>query len=169
MEIKTKILFEDIKEYYFYHYRRKVLGYFIFLIVIFIVTLFYLGNQNGDEFDIYMFLISIVLGIIVSSVFSCLYILYLLWYGKRLLKSNKLYSYEQTYIFDDEGIFNKSEIGEVKVKWKDFYKTAETNKAFIIYVSRYQAFIIPKREINENQGIEYIRNLLKNSLNSGSK
>ncbi|HEY9062307.1 MAG TPA: YcxB family protein [Pseudobacteroides sp.] len=169
MEIKTKMLFEDIKAYYFYHYGKKVLGYFIFLIFTVVATFFFRGYQKGDRFDVYMLLISIILGIIISSVFSSLYILYLLWYGKRLLKSNKLFRYEQTYIFDDEGIFNKSEIGEAKIKWKDFYKAAETKKAFIIYVSRYQAFIIPKREIKENQGIQYIRNLLKSSLNGNFK
>ena len=80
------------------------------------------------------------------------------------MKSNKLYKYEQTFRFDDDGIFNKSEVGEGKIKWNDLYKVAETKKTFLLYISRYQAFIIPKKEIKEDNEIHNLKVLLRKSV-----
>lgn len=163
MEIKTKIQFQDLKDFYFYHYKKKIIGYYFFLIAVCVGTTAFLEIQNG-EYDLVTFIISFALGAIISLIMSFLYVLYLLWFGKRLLKSNKLYKYEQTYRFDAEGIFNKSEVGEAQIKWNDLYKVAETKKVFLLYISRYQAFIIPKKEIKEDKEIQYLKDLLRKSV-----
>ena len=154
---------KDLKDFYFYHYKKRILGYYFFLIAVCVGTTAFLEIKNG-EYDLLSFIITFALSAIISLIMSFLYALYLLWFGKRLMKSNKLYKYEQTFRFDDDGIFNKSEVGEGKIKWNDLYKVAETKKTFLLYISRYQAFIIPKKEIKEDNEIHNLKVLLRKSV-----
>lgn len=45
----------------------------------------------------------------------------------------------------------RASFGDVRFKWKDFYKIAQTPNYFYLYLARRTAFIVPKRLLNPEE------------------
>ena len=77
-------------------------------------------------------------------------------------KTNKLLQKTQKYEIGDAGIEVSSESGQGFVKWDEIYKATETKDSFLFFISKQQAYVIPKRSFNENaQDIEFLRKYMK--------
>lgn len=83
--------------------------------------------------------------------------------SRNTLNTNKLLQKTQTYVVNEEGVSITSETGNAFIKWTDFYKTLESKESFLIFISKQQAYIIPKRSLENNQEeILFLKKCLSN-------
>lgn len=61
---------------------------------------------------------------------------------------------ERTLFFNEEGIHETGPAGESKVYWRGIEGMGEDETNFYLYVSAVSAFIIPKRNLEDSQGIK---------------
>lgn len=105
---------------------------------------------------------------ILLILFSLLFLVFLPSALKRgaanAFKTNKLLQKTQKYDIGDDGIEVSSESGQGFVKWDEIYKATETKDSFLFFISKQQAYVIPKRCLNENiQDIELLRKYMKDA------
>jgi hypothetical protein len=69
-----------------------------------------------------------------------------------------------TYTFDEDGITISLEDEKVSHKYEDVLMIKSTKVSVLVYVTRYRAFILPKRDIGEQ--FEGLRTILKNNVHN---
>jgi hypothetical protein len=65
--------------------------------------------------------------------------------ARNAITSNKLLQKTQNYNLTEDGFAITSENGNGFVRWCEFYKANETKENFLFYISKQQAYLIPKR------------------------
>lgn len=68
-------------------------------------------------------------------------------------KTNKLVQKTQRYEIGTEDIKISSESGSSIIKWHELYKAMEIKDGFLLFISKQQAYYIPKRYFGENSGL----------------
>jgi len=108
--------------------------------------------------------------ILVPVIFIFLILMLLKKNSKTALKTNKLLQKTHRYQIDNEGIGATSESGQRYIKWEELYEAIETKESFLFFISKEQAYIVPKRCFGENIGqFELLRNYMKNAPISNRK
>ncbi|MBQ7954640.1 MAG: YcxB family protein [Lachnospiraceae bacterium] len=87
---------------------------------------------------------------VILGMVLLLYLPYTLWIKSRQqAMSNPAFTKPLHYVMDDEGI-TVSQDGESQTqKWEDIYKAVSTNKSIIVYTSKVNACIFPKRDLQD--------------------
>ena len=106
-----------------------------------------------------------------TAVFVLIAVTFIVMFPKQLRKSskvaletNKLLQKTQCYRIGNEGVEVSSETGKSFIRWNEFYKAIETKYGFALFLSKNQAYIIPKRFLSEeSEKIELLRSYLKNA------
>lgn len=75
-----------------------------------------------------------------------------------MIRTGKLFEKPTTYKISSTGIAYSSDSGNGQYNWADFYKLKETDHSFLFYVSKQQALIMPKADMNGDT-LEGLRNL----------
>lgn len=76
-------------------------------------------------------------------------------------KDNKLVKQTQRYIMSEEAVLVESDTGYSNIKWEDLYKAEEAKENFLLYLSKQQAYVIPKRYFEgQPQQLALMQNLL---------
>ncbi len=70
--------------------------------------------------------------------------------SKTALNTNKLLHKTQYYSFNVDGIEASTETSTAFVKWSELYKAVESKDSFQLFISKAQAYVIPKRCFNGN-------------------
>jgi c-di-AMP phosphodiesterase-like protein len=89
--------------------------------------------------------------------------------AQNIYKTNKLLQKTQNYTIDEEGIEVVSENGKGEVKWVELYKAAETKESFLLFISKNQSHIIPKRFLGTSREMELMRVFMKRAPAPGKK
>lgn len=80
-------------------------------------------------------------------------LLYLPWTlfikSRKQILSNPSFQEPLQYTLDDEGLTISQGGEEAKMAWEDMYKAVSTARSIILYTSRVNATIFPKREIGD--------------------
>lgn len=82
--------------------------------------------------------------------------------AKGMWKKESYFQGKFKYRFDDKGIFAESGAGKGLVKWKDITKAFQTRDDLLFYVSKTQAFIVPKYALGDHQVKEMLEIIEKN-------
>ena len=108
--------------------------------------------------DIYFLLLVIVYMLIIRP----------LIFNKRLKKnwqSSPIYNQTEIYyMFDDMGMHGKDDEGRLTtIHWNKFVKYSESKRSFLVYITEYLYYIIPKNRIKEDY-VEKLRELLQEKI-----
>lgn len=103
-----------------------------------------------------------VLWLIFPIIFLIVFPLVLKRTSRSMMTTNKLIQNTQDYEFTNEGIGMNSTVGTAFLKWSDFYKAIESDESFLFFISKQQAYVIPKRCIENEEEMDFIRGLLVN-------
>ncbi len=84
--------------------------------------------------------------------------------SKAVLTTSKLLQKAQSYQISDQGIKATSPSAEVNIKWEELYKANETKDSFQFFLSKAQAYVIPKRCFdNSEEQFVLLRIYMKNA------
>lgn len=89
----------------------------------------------------------------IMVVFPISYLLtYILLIGKarKNFRSNKIASRKFTYVIDEDGISHSSDISKTKIDWTDIVRVIKSKKTIALYVSKNQAFILPREKVGKD-------------------
>lgn len=142
MEFDVRIKSNDLYDYMMRHTYYSVAGI--------------LGNGMGALMVVAGFMSKYPLFVILGIVL----LLYLPWTlsikSKQQALNNPAFKEPLHYVVNDEGI-SVSQNDEVQTqKWEDMYKAVSTNKSIIVYTSKVNACIFPKRDL-ENRTMNLIQ------------
>ncbi len=89
--------------------------------------------------------IFVILGMVLL-----LYLPYTLWIkSKQQVLRNPAFEKPLHYVLDEEGITVSQGEESQTQKWEDMYKAISTNRSIIIYTSKVNACIFPKRDLED--------------------
>ncbi len=87
--------------------------------------------------------------------FGLILLLYLPWTlflrSRKQVLSNPSFQKPLHYVLDDSGITISQEEESVQYLWEDLYKAVSTGRSIIVYTSRINATIFPKRQMEEKR------------------
>jgi hypothetical protein len=158
MEIKKKtgLTFNDYLDFNYHFARKRSIPLFVLIIICLVMLILSVGISNdwAAVFSSrYIFYYAIILLLPFIS------FLVLRFTAKKQYESNKLMKSETETILNETGISQSSKYGNTSVEWVDLYKVEEAKSAFYIYIAKRQAFILPKR-ILENGEAAAVRTLI---------
>ncbi len=143
---KSNLTLADFRLYNLGHlflWKNPFIKYFLVLIVMISLLLtfnLYTGKTAGRyTFFLTMFFPFIILVIILQFIFNT----------KIIFKSNKFLKEEQLFEITDTNFTCKSATVDFNTPWKKLFKICESEKIFAFYISKLQAFILPKRYLSD--------------------
>jgi len=157
----VKLNEDDVVEFQKAHYSRLVkpgLRYSLIAIiaVLFVINVI-LDIQSGYYYSLTGALLGIILIVLLVTPVAFRFS------AKKSLKTNKMLMATHTYTLTEDEISSFSENNSMNIKWNDLYDFRESKNHFLFYISNNQAFLIPKRFLNNNeQNLLLIRNCVKN-------
>ena len=156
-----KIKLSDYRHFFFqhtfkYHPTRKIV-FFIIMFAFFLLVLYFSMRFNMN----FLFYFSMI--VIALFCFSFLIIFILSFQVNKNFTSNKLLQDELNYTINNEYFEVNSTNTNSKLTWDKIYKIAESNHLFAIYISKAQAFLLPKHFLNANE-YDTLKNIIKNAL-----
>ena len=88
-------------------------------------------------------------------VLGAVMLLYLPWTlfikSRRQILSNPSFQEPLQYTLDEEGLTISQGEAEEKMVWEDMYKAVSTGRSIILYTSRINATIFPKRQLGDQK------------------
>ncbi len=137
VSLKVKINAGDIYDYLLYHTYTSAAGLIGSCVGALLVVSAFLTNT-------WYFLIA---GIIILA--------YLPWTlfikSRQQAQSNAAFKQEMTYTFNEEGLTVSVGEENASCKWEDMFKAVSTSKSIILYTSRVNATIIPRRHMGDKK------------------
>lgn len=91
----------------------------------------------------------VIAGVILLAYLPCT----LFMRSKQQLLANPVFKEPLHYLLDDEGIHVSQGESEEMQKWEDIVKAVSTGKSIIVYTSRVNACIFPKRDLGDKRAL----------------
>jgi hypothetical protein len=88
--------------------------------------------------------------------------------AKQVFRDSPHVRYPQTYAFEDENLTITGELFDANLKWQALLEAAETDTDFFLFITKDQAYILPKRVFKANEE-PLLRSFLKNKLQERAK
>lgn len=136
VQFETKITAGDLYDYMLHHSYTSMSGLLGTMVGALMIVGFFMNMQN---------VILLIVGVVV--------LLYLPW--NLFLKSrqqainNPAFKKPLTYLLDEEGIHVSQEDVTQMQKWEDMVKAVSTRNSIIVYTSKMNASIFPRRDMGE--------------------
>jgi len=121
----------------------NVIAYFLFFLFATYLNYGMLKKKEYYEFAVWMFF-SMAFLLLFSYIFSFFFIVIM-----TITKKNKSFLCEHELIFEEDCLIEKTIYNEGKHFFHSLYKMQETKNYFFIFISDYQAHIVPKKNISE--------------------
>lgn len=156
---KTEMTFKDYLDFNYHFVRKRTIviplaAVVILTIIISIIGIAGLGSEWTLVFDSELIIYYVILLLIpLASILTVRFA------AKKQYESNKLMRSETEIVINETGVSETSKYGNTSLEWADMYKAEETKSAFYIYIAKGQAFILPKR-ILENDEDAAVRTLV---------
>ena len=157
----VKMELEDQLSLSFYVAKKQLILMPVLIVVLSIVLVLAMNMDSG--IDGFLVLITLVVSIIFSGIIVLVSFLSLKHSSKKQFASNKSAQAPSDIVLDGEGVHVTNERGNVNLPWPDVYKAAEAKSSYFIFVSRAQAFVVPKRLLAPNEE-ETLRALLQQNI-----
>ena len=88
--------------------------------------------------------------------------------AKQIFRNNPHVHHPQTYGFEDENLTITGELFEANLKWPALVEAAETDTDFFLFLTKDQAYVLPKRFFKTGEEVE-LRSFLKTKLGERAK
>ena len=166
IKFKTTINKEDYRSMVYFNVFAKtkiraILFVLISLIVITELVLNFLGIYKIEGFYLYFdyFAVAVLVLLPIEVELIC----------RKMIKTDKCsLGIEKEITINNEGITCIDQNSNSKFEWPLMYRAYESNKYFLIFINAQQAFIIPKRDLKENE-IKELRTIINKKLLSKNK
>ena len=110
-----------------------------------------LGSAFGAVLIIFAFATEQWMFLVLGAVM----LLYLPWTlfirSRRQILSNASFQEPLNYTLDEEGLTISQGTEEGKMAWEDMYKAVSTGRSIILYTSRVNATIFPRRQLGDQK------------------
>ena len=156
-----QIKLSDYRHFFFqhtfkYHPAPKII-FFIIMFAFFLLVSYFSMRFNMN----FLFYFSMI--VIALFCFSFLIIFMMGFQVNKNFTSNKLLQDALNYTINNEYFEVNSTNTNSKLTWDKIYKVAESKKIFAVYISKAQAFLLPKHYLNTDE-YNTIKNIIKNAL-----
>jgi hypothetical protein len=117
------------------------------------VGLFYLySSLASGSFDLFQVpLLLLMIG------FTPMTVLLTVWLSRR---RNRTIAGEHVYEINEDGLKISGKVFETKISWEALAKVTETNRFFFFFISTSRAHFLPKRVIDNAEGLAELRSLV---------
>ena len=88
--------------------------------------------------------------------------------AKRMFENNLYVRKPQTYSFEDDKLTVTGELFDADLKWDGLFEAAESKTDFFLFLSKDQAYVLPKRFLQGEQET-LLRSVLKTRLQDRAK
>lgn len=109
----------------------------------------------GSTFGAVLILFALAAQQWIFIVLGLVMLLYLPWTlfvkSRRQILSNPSFQEPLEYLLDDEGLTISQGEETAAFVWEDMYKAVSTSRSIILYTSRVNATIFPKRELGDKK------------------
>lgn len=139
----------------------------VFIVAAFGLFLFVIGVYRIITGEAYICIDqdqTLLLPTILQIVFGALFLFIPFGMRKAILKSyktNKLLQKPQCYEINHDGIHITSEYTNSSIKWSDLYKAKDTKLNFLLYLSKQQAYVLPKRCFSSVEEVQFMQEVIK--------
>lgn len=86
--------------------------------------------------------------------------------SRKLMASNKLLQQTQHYKITEQEILISSVNGNTQITWENVFKVREEKNYFSIFISKAQAYLIPKRFFYNSKDVDALKDIMRQSLPS---
>ncbi|WP_138751990.1 YcxB family protein [Paenibacillus sinopodophylli] len=159
LSVKGKLSYQDYMDFQVLHNKNKNLLQFVNLFVIFMLTVLIVSSFNVSDLPMY-----IVIGLMVSGLFTLVTAIFATIKYKNVFKSDRLLQKEYSYFIGNDGIGIESEVGKWEMKWSDVYQAKQNHKLHSILIAKNKALIIPRSFFANSEQIKEFETLLRNNL-----
>lgn len=136
LEFDVKITGNDLYDYLMYHNFTSLSGLLGTMVGALMVVGFFMNTQN---------VILLIAGVVI--------LLYLPWTlfikSRQQIVNNPAFKKPLHYVLSDEGIMVSQDEVEQMQKWEDMFKAVSTRNSIIVYTTKYNACIFPRRDMGE--------------------
>jgi uncharacterized protein YneF (UPF0154 family) len=162
VELQFKLTQEAFEQGMKLHSKQQVKKTWLVLIAI-VLAFFFLSTDFSDQK-------SIVTHVIMSVLFLIFYALlcYFIhrFHTRRQYRTNKIYTDTLHYTFNEEGVKVEHCLGDSFLKWECFGKYIENESTYLLYLSPYLMYILPK-SVLDNQEELVFKNYLEDYISDG--
>lgn len=135
---------------------------FVLIAVMLGVTDFVRTRSLGDTL-----LFSLPLALGGSVLFIVLNAVMLIFRVNKSYKEKTAYEFTQDITIDESGVHATSERGSALLEWSKIEKVREAGHAFYLFLSKTQAYVLPKYQLaNRSEDAAQIRALLRQHLDA---
>lgn len=135
---------------------------FVLIAVMLGVTDFVRTRSLGDTL---LFALPLALG--GSVLFIVLNTVMLIFRVNKSYKEKTAYEFTQDITIDESGVHATSERGRALLEWSKIEKVREAGHAFYLFLSKTQAYVLPKYQLaNRSEDAAQIRALLRQHLDA---
>lgn len=82
----------------------------------------------------------------------------------KVLVKDEFANKVQAYKISDNNISISSDSGETTIGWNEVYKLSELKSSFVIFLSEFQIFVIPKRVFKDKVQVTALREIIHSHL-----
>lgn len=109
----------------------------------------------GSAFGAVLILFAIMTQQWIFIILGVVMLLYLPWTlfikSRRQILSNPSFQEPLEYTLDEEGLTVSQGEAQEKMAWEDMYKAVSTGRSIILYTSRVNATLFPKRQLGDQK------------------
>ena len=109
----------------------------------------------GSAFGAVLILFAIMTQQWIFIILGVVMLLYLPWTlfikNRRQILSNPSFQEPLEYTLDEEGLTVSQGEAQEKMAWEDMYKAVSTGRSIILYTSRVNATLFPKRQLGDQK------------------
>lgn len=139
---------EDYISFNLFHSKKQLL--ISLLAFIGLVPLFTLAISDSQDHHLVLS-VSIILSIVIGILYALLTVFLLKRKLRKQYNSTRLMQAESEIIIDKAGLRQSNEFSNLAISWTDVFKAVESKKGFYLYISKMQAFIIPKHLVSAEE------------------
>ncbi len=144
MEIKKTL---DLQASDFMAFITRIYRKHFVLVPVVTILLFAAGNLISDEFTLQ----SMIFPVTLAAVFTLGLYLYLNRQSKKALASFNKANGAVTVTVDEAGVHTTGKLGETALAWGDMFKLIETKTAFLFFIYKTNAVMLPKRQLSADE------------------
>ena len=159
MEIKKTL---DLRASDFMAFITRIYKKHFVLVPVVTVLLFTAGNLISNELTLQ----SMIFPVVLAALLTLGLFLYLKRLSEKALASFNKANGVVTVTVDEAGVRTSGKLGETALAWRDIIKLIETKTAFLFFIHKTNAVMLPKRQLSADELAELMA-LIKKEANPG--
>ena len=153
MEFRKKLQFtlKDYITFNLFYMKKRLIWTPILFVLIFPAISVIISLIRNDSTWPFMLIGTFIVILLLAGLMTLVNVFSIRRAAKKQYQSSKAMQAESEFIADSAGVRETGEYSSTVVKWEDVYKIMASDTAYYIFISRMQAFLIPKRLITQEE------------------